>query len=99
MLEHGDSPEARRRVRQQELSSAVALVHLVYGPPWRPRRVPHREAEMAPRLSEAIDVLQGALDAEQNADRLRAARTLWHLWSCLEAASSAPRRRNPRPQR
>lgn len=52
------------------------------------------EEEMAPRLSEAIDVLQGALDAEQNAHRLRAALTLRHLWSCLEVASSAPHRRN-----
>jgi hypothetical protein len=79
-LERHASPKERRRKERNELSRAVALVHMVYGPPWRPRRVPRYELEMAPRLVEVVEVLGRALDYEQTA-QLRAVETLFYLVS------------------
>lgn len=83
-LERHASAERSPREERQALSSAIALVHQVYGPRWRPRRVPRQEFEITPRLAEIIQVLGKALDAEQTAQRLRAAETLFYLMSRLD---------------
>jgi hypothetical protein len=83
-LQRHASPKERRREERRALSSAIALVHMVYGPPWRPRRVPRYELEMAPRLVEVVAVLGRALDDERNAQTLRAIETLLYVMSRLD---------------
>lgn len=90
LLERHVLPATHRAKQRAELSSAIALVQLVYGPRWRPRRVPRHEREMTSRLPEVIGVLQEALEAEQNAQRLRAAQTLLYVWSRLDALLGSP---------
>jgi hypothetical protein len=83
-LERHASPKERRREEQNALSWAIALVHQVYGPRWRPRRVPRNESDITPQLAEIIHVLDRALDDEQTAQRLRAVETLLYLMSRLD---------------
>lgn len=87
-LERHASAERSPREERQALSSAIALVHQVYGPRWRPRRVPRHEFEITPWLAEIIQVLAEALDAEQTVQRLRAAETLLYLISRLDPSWS-----------
>lgn len=71
-LDRFASAKERRRRQRERARAAFEIIYHVYGPPWRPRRVPRDELLIEASVAEAYAVMAEVLGLEESASRIRA---------------------------